>query len=924
MAVIGQDGTFGDFQGFPLFAVHVLRSRGWQSDVSVVEIPFEAFPESFDFTTPGPGQLAVKTSGSQTRGASTPLPRRMAWEGALSLSEVVRGEAWAVTIGPLFVVRVETVKVPVTFPDGTEGTKIVRVRVYLVDERYFWPRGVAPRWSFNRVRADGSVALDSVRPGGSLWNRFEVASDFCAHLFRKPELVVAPEEWKRDTSALELEPFPAAVEALARLTTDSGLLEPCLRLDGSVALHRPGEGRLGYVVAGSGANDGTFPPGVMLWKEGQGQGNTVELGYPEDYVIVVGGVRVVTIALDAWRPVLVVPSKIAASRVLFLTDKNVIKLTGSKRYGMEWLKRFVLQPRTLQSNVDVPQDVLDLLAAQAWRLFMLPGAMAEDDRGVYQPGPNAHMLPLVDDGDRAETTAGRRMPLKVDTFRFTTVHQALQGDAARLKLFEITSAIDEIRGRVVFDPDLPGPIDEAFRRTPIRMSDVFDPTVPRRGLSLDELQAFLSRAREIEKFRKARGGDLIAESLLDLTGEQLAAEEETGADAGRTELWEIALEVLKLEKEFEANAGKLSAGDEDFLRRQLDVPGVREAFLERIKRIMQAAEKARDDQRTASRLGAGPERAPAVGMSVMKNLPRQEDTGASLFSAELGVIRTGDLAVHVTIDPEAFRAGEAFPAVPTNASHAMIVECPVRVAFGATVRPRSDRPPGSAAPTRPQTGTPAPNPNATPVRQEGETLGAFHARRSAFEEIVRRARLPRLDAKALRPGEKVETADEFVARQAANPDCAVEPDVVSEALTDEETYYTAAFKRTARARAEKVKLADVPRDQAVRIKEPHLVELVTLSGSSNVGTLDRDAERLAAERFNVPDLVTTRKHVLARPWPVNCDGLIASVEIKSRVANGAPCGYETTITTGGDAAIPVTVSGTRERPRPSRANGGKR
>jgi len=189
-------------------------------------------------------------------------------------------------------------------------------------------------------------------------------------------------------------------------------------------------------------------------------------------------------------------------------------------------------------------------------------------------------------------------------------------------------------------------------------------------------------------------------------------------------------------------------------------------------------------------------------------------------------------------------------------------------------------------------------------RRPGETLGAFQARR-------RRELEEQVDAVKPQPGE---TPEEFLTR--LGPRCQTEDDVIPVALGDDESYYTAAFRRTGRGTGSRVPLASVPEGQAVVLSQPDFVELVPIEGDGNRVDLDEQAERLALTRFLVADQVQTTRTTLARPWPVQCDGLVSSVEIAMRFKDGAPCGYETIVTSGGQAPA------AKIRPRPRTGNGG--
>lgn len=285
-------GTFATFAGIPCLDVQFARSRGWESDVTVVEVP--AGPAA---TLEKPKTLSARPLPTQTRPPAGPLgpvqvPAFIPHEGSLYLAEVSHGdERWDVTIGPLFVARCEAVKTP-------DGSQVVRYRLSLVDERYFWPRGLMPRWSFNRRRGDGTIAADSLKPDGSPFSRREVADEAVRALFRRPQLAHAPVEWQSDRREHSFEPFAPAVAVLSTMANEDGLEAPCLRMDNTVAFYRAGEGKVGFAPGGQGANAEDFPPHVKVYKGGSGQGHVAENGYPEDYALVVGGVRIASVA---WR-----------------------------------------------------------------------------------------------------------------------------------------------------------------------------------------------------------------------------------------------------------------------------------------------------------------------------------------------------------------------------------------------------------------------------------------------------------------------------------------------------------------------------------------------------------------------------------------------------------------------------------------------
>lgn len=913
------DGTFATWAGIPCFTAKFIRARGWESDTSEVEIPARiGAGKPLGMSTPQAGTIARRPKGDGPAGGgsssarpsfSGPAPSADAipHEGFLILTEVVNGQEWTVTIGPLFVARAEAVRTP-------DGSDTARIRLYLVDERYFWPRGFMRRWSYNRRRGDGTIAQDSVKPGGAPWARAEIAAETTLSLFRSPALVAMPAEWQGDTRAVEFLPCSPAVTALSVLVTEAGLEAPCLRLDNTIALHKAGEGRVGYARGGRGANKEDFPPQVRAYKDGAGQGVVTENGYPEDYVVVAGGVRIASTALDSWVPILILNGR----DVVFLTEERMRFLTDG-RYGLDWLHRFILQPNAYQSVVGLSTELLDVFRTQPYRLFLMPGALVEtkvqkdpaagkaDFGVVYEPGPNAHLLPLL---DRAETAAGRRLPVLIEASRYTTVHQALRGTEAQIRMAGILRAISLLRSQAPKRKDRVGaappgtisgtarPDDQgAFGLNPITVADVFkgnDLRAGGRGVSIEELQRNLDRVREIDSYRDTPAGDVFADELEKLTAQQLQAEEDLGADAGRTEMFEIAQEILAVEKRLKELT---DLGGPDALKKRLDAQGVRDALLNSLSEKLEKIERDRAATKERERIGGDSGDKP-LSMVILKNLRRAEVKGR-VYSAEQGIVEIDELAVHAEIDPTAFKAGDSFPAVPSSPAHARGVPCPVRVTFGAVVRPRTDRPWGTSAPRRPVTGEPAPI-----ERLPGETLGAFQARR-------RRELEAQVDAVTPQPGE---TPAEFLARRGR--DCPPEPDVIPEALSDDESYYVAAFRRTGRGAGARVPLDAVPRDQAVVLSQPEFVELVPIEENGNRGDLDEQAEALALARFLVADQVQTTRTTLARAWPVQCDGLVSSVEIAMRFKEGAPCGFETIVTSGGLAPA------AKIRPRPRTGNGG--
>lgn len=912
------DGTFGTFQGIPVRAVTYRRARGATPGGAEILLFGRDFPSGFECKTPAPGQLAVPApppettspTGSQTKDAPiTPVTpaRQLAYEGFLVMSETVDGKTWAHPPVRLFVERVETVKLA-----DQGGTAIFKVVAW--DERYHWDHGWLKRWSFNRRRTDGTISLDSVNPDGSPVTVRQIADTVVGSLFRKPALKHAPPEWSQKTAAMDFGPNPAPISALMRLVREHDLELPCLRLDGSVALHRAGDGFVGYAEDPGGPNSKPFPPGMLLWKDGTGQGYAIELGYPEDFVLVAGGPRVVTIALDDCEPVVIVEDL-----VYVLNEENVRFLTGGAQ-GLDWLKKFVFSPPEWAGDPGIPEPILEIFRTQAYRLWRIPGvevetkasepapkaapagaeaqgdaaqpdATQERPRGVApdpwdprikvlkpgappsgpgadqeglpagkkqrgivrEPGPNAHLVPLL---PRAESSASKRLPVMVETYTFAVKRRKLAGSGAgarqRAALEELRKLRDQIAARAAqlgnpnpFNPRPGGPQQQFRRGLGVLLNPLTDPGVPagsmltgeaaiqmgKAGVGVGSLEDFVRQVRTLERIAEQAGSGfagLYEKALL----ERYAAEDEAlGADVNKT-LFDLAKRFREHEK---------TANDEGSSFRTT-AEAMRELGLDKLfsEEVLAAMNKLRQQkEQTKQRGGAG--EGENTTHTFFVNVERTVDAGARVYDAERGIVETSGLAGHLK-DVNVHDLGHP---------DAELVPCPVRVTFGAHLRPRVDVPPG----------TPPPRPKTGPA----------------------------------------DTAT----------DCPGGQSFVPAALTDEESYFLAAFSRGPNGEALPMDPKAVPADQVLVVQRPDLCELVPIVGEGNVGELRRQSQEVAAELFKRPTIVRGATGTLARAWPIQPDGLIEEVTIQMRQEDGIPCGYETVIRVGGE---PRTQHGaTRER-----------
>lgn len=859
-------GTVATYQGFPARHVKFRRTRGWTADTSEVLLFAADFPQGFEFVTPAPGDLdrlqlrtqprpdlaAIRARALMPR--ALPAQRRLEFAGALVMAEVDRqGNEYVVVVDPLFCVALETVR------RNADGTVAV-VQARLVDARYFYARGFLRRWSFNRTDAEGQYAKDSVKEGGQPFSLGEVAQEVAGGLFLTPTLARYPEAWDQARAAVEFPRFSAAMPALARLAQDHGTEELCLALDGSVALWKPGEGRVGQAPDGRGTgNTADFPQGLQLYLQGSGQTRGIEATYPPDFVVVVGGLRVATVRMDDLEPVLVIDSE-----PYVLNEELVKKLTGGK-YGLAWLNKFVLAPQAYQNDVTIDPRVIQLLREQAYRLWRMPGIEKEvpfqprpeparprpqgpaprsladaplpsfDDvmaglrrETAGQPtrvkGPNAHLLPLR---DRAETVAGRRLPVRVDVYRFASVHRAMAPErelaaiaGAQQRLRQLKRDIQALASKAA-KPD-PFHNLEAyflFQDRYVSPQTLYDLSGARsHEVSYEQFQGMVNRARLVDRIKDV-SGPLASQYERELN-ELFRIDQEQGGVS--QSLFELAKEVVAFEREVAESRDALETPDEEARDRAAEL---RDKVAARLREI----DRQREEQRNRTQVGARKKLTEQTAVFI-RNLPRRPDPHARVYSAELGIVQTSDLCGHVA--EEGVPVAEATTFVPK----------PPLVWFGAVLRPRAD------GPRRPVTGSGS---------GKSETL-------------------------------------------------------IPEILSDQESYYTAAFKRVAPGRAEPIEVSAIPAGEGVPVDRPDLVELVPLEGDSNRATLDQTAKALADNLMQRPEKVEAAKYSIARPWPVNCDGVVAGVEVQLR-QNGK--GFVTTIVTGSAAPRLDPLGHTRVRVR---------
>lgn len=832
------------------------------ASTAVVTIAARSFPSGFDWKKAAEElkrrPLAEIPAGLEAGLGETIRPAQLAaglnYAGTLVLAESV---GLVNPIPGMVVLKVEAEQL-----DDTGGVALVSLT--LADERLFSSRGFLRRWRWNTILPDGSKSKDTLKEDGEPYALAEAAKEVTSGLWRKPNLNRVPSSWLSDFRAITLQPFAAPGPSLEVLTALGGAADPCLHLDGEFAIYKVGEGFLGYAPEGKGENRIPFPAGVILEEDGAGVGHTEEANFPPEFVVVVGQERVATVALDEWEPVLVIngtPWLLSEELVRYLTGgkleeqtvpgkANVTtrKVTGGK-HGLEWLKSWVMLPNTSLGANGVTEDVLKLLAAQAWIFYRMPG-VEKQEGGFYtgEPGRNAHLLPML---DRAETRAGKRMPPTIYASSWEAKRRELQTTAEFSRLRTANDKLQAIKQQVFNSfasrgVKVQNPLEGSGAKTTggvtgpsalrqldsLTLTDMSGGELLPYGVDANSLNSALRHYRKVNGLRELGFNELAAEY-------EKAFEEKIKAQDGISygELSSVYATAKKL-AEFERQAFETGSAKENF-RRQFG------------KLVDEELKRLGEKQRVSRRKGqadreAGRPKGKLLSYTFLRNNRRGPDGGGRIESRAAGIVRTSK------------RAGHAKAPDRNDPSLTSFVPRAVRVLFGAVVRPRIDAP-------------------VAAQRLEGPTGAVPTGEVSAALSLI----------------------EEFQKTVGAGFG-----DFVPKALSDEATTYTAAFKRLGPNVVAPVDLSTVPSDQAQTVRRPWR-ELIPLEGLGNKAELDAQAAEVAKGIASPQDRTKSASYTLAGAWPVQCDGLISAVEIVMEQQDGAPCGFTTRLSVGGEATIPA-------------------
>lgn len=870
-------GSAALWQGFGLRRVELNLARGYQASLSVVELFIRGWGPGKQVLTPAPDDdpppLAPGDAELVLVAAQGPVEReaptwdQVPWSGWLTLAEIEDGTVWGpLAYGPLFVVQVEEVE---RSDDANPAAAWSVLRLTLADARWRWGDGVLRRWSFNRASAAGELVPDALVPqgrprAGTPWQADEVLAEVAGFLRGAPQVLRSPARLAVGAGPVTLPPLAPALAALGELGRRHHLEEPCLTWDGRVEFYDPGEAapfgdpQAGQLLA-------RLPADLREWVDGRGTAHHVELGWPADYVVVVGGERIATAAVDSWDPVL----QDSTGAYAVLNEETLRGLTrgapppGTYPTWMDWLRVWILGPRSHKGIPGLPVALAELLDQQAWRLFAPPGVVRADGR----PSRLTHLLPLA---PRAEINEdGRRRPVTVLSFSFGPIHVELRGENesarelrdARAALAQVARAANEtlaLRGgaRNLLEGFARG-LPEDLEALGVREQRLPDETVRSLltellaggGLAFEEVAQQLERARRAEQLGRL---DPTLRSSYEESLRNLYRLE--GGD--RDLLFDAAKLIADVERQLREDAGALDVfvGADALLAERVNLQAL---IRGRVRQLEQELQRRRAEREAATRTGASPAKVASTHL-IHENRARDVDAGASVWDAELGVVRTSRLAGHLQD-----------PAVGDQAATRFVPK-PVRVLWGVQVRPRRDLLPGQLA---------------RPVTQSA-------------------------------------------------PD--TEPDVLPTGRTDEDSWFTAVYRRGPSGSPEALPEFRPPSpygppapaanearraqvfSRAAVVEAPELVELIPLPPErGNELALDRGAFERAAGRLGRRPLIREDRATFARPHRVRLDGVVAQVSIRS-AENGA--GFQTEVVTGSSEAA---LDPYRTRVRPA-ARGGDR
>jgi len=918
--------------------VRFKRTAGTTPDVTTVTIFVDNF-DNFQLRRPPPKQLLTEgqaDSGPQQAALSNRKPRdiqfspSMDWAEPLILQEVVDDQQWPedgseLVIPQLFVSSIS--KLDAGEPSGQVIVSLHDIRILWADRGY-----LNEHWAFNGQ--DGTLS-------GSLE---EIAKHIVSRLPGSPELVRSPEDWKTIEPEIKFKKYTLARAALERIQREFGC-RVCLNLDGSIAIwdhgetNAPGQERVAFTPSQQDSAKEInsrlvdLPP---LYSNATGHIAGREQVYVPDVIVVSGKPRIASVAIDCWEPVLRINKQIVPLReglqllfeqaqgraradALEVGDPVPTTTPQSIERRLAWLQRAVLRPEMLSDHQELGDREAEILRRDAYRLWRLPNS------GTV----NAHLLPML---SRAEVdpSSGQRLPVAVETYRHKTLENKLA--APRVGVITLNGSVvpDNIRNvrelEHLFNEStttIEYVIDSASANAALAGS-VFDTEVTIfgeivaafggdpdfEGFNIAEINSGKAQADAFQKEGGA-GLEVLSRRIRDRKDLDNAAQEALGISAlmvardvfSQAIAWKRnELIARNLRQGNQQTAQNLAAQYSSIRDRYFsaleavdpnDTSRLKVEFLEAVQKVgakykqnqdliftlsaqepisllSQIISRERAKRGATATAGGTQERGRkgqtfAVARAAV-NLPRSVDPGARIEDAKVGLVRTQSPVGHVA--PIGFSGAETPPRIMADgASGLQLVPRAVRVTFGVQARPKRE----TVSDGRVVTGSPE-RASWCPLDQP--------------EDIIPE------QARKVRDGKR-------------------------EDLGYTHFVFERQEKGGSSSIAEVKDLSTVDPTEASPLHAPELQELIELDGSSNIEELREDAKARALKQMNETRLTERRQFILARPWRVNTDGVVAGVEIRE---NQGLKGLQTIVVTG-DPANPfgetqsIDERRTRERGR---------
>lgn len=956
-------GTWMSYQGYPVRRCVFRRERGIRGTFSFADIYAQDL-----FLKPYPPKVLGQDIRIQQDFKEMSQSLDLRPEGDLIMAEDVDDEKHPKVLRvPLFVEKIEVI-----LQDDVTGFKAWRV--HLVDERYFWTRGLLTRSRFNRrIPFSSDYDPNTLIDGKRLYLLDDVANQVASNIFRRPRLSHLSNSVKAaplPADGIEYRPYAPACSILGQICVDTASVDPCLRMDRTVAIHAPGDGLVAscqITTQGvpSGENAVQIGEEYNLFKDGQGKKETFEFGYPADYVVIVGGPKVVRVELDNWIPVMVFGTG-GRARVYPLNESLVRTLTRG-RYGIAWLRKWILAPDAYLGAVGLQPIVATAFREQAWRYYQMPGAAVykelpkfdadyfikvadgsyiaieadrkfqdylerilegEDDTEVKVfeavPGPNKHMLPMYD----LPTARYNHQKMVVYTYGFETEHKINQRTVEEINIDRQVQIQNAYRTQIeqqaalkfqtspfgVNDPikqltrklgeDIAGKReeDDVVFSPMFRDIDTMFPPNDKKIITLDYFQNNLNnlRVRAAESLLAIQFEDKAGIVYDHAVKEELRLRDALSGGV-QADLYDIAKESVQIQiyevevakkKPVAAPFTSLSA-QVTLYKKMLQVTEAKwDALREKLKKVREDYIRKQTELKNNAEVGLRPGERKTV-MRYKNNWQdnrtgepqRLWDLEASIVDPNRGIIRLSRLPGHVADPTVSFAIDTEF------------LPGPVRVAFGVRVKPRvtapakiKDKPPEIPSVTGLST-------NEAELRRQIIQIQSRELRKLLDEGATRKQFREHLGKLQAAYGNTSRGLNNDQIAQLRAPLMPADEDNVAEAnkiLTDEPSCWAKAWARTGGSPKE-IELGTFPLDEAIQINKPDL------DGS----TIVSEGFPYVFAHLTRQEIINSTTYTFARPWAVNCDGLVASVEVRSREDGG----FETIVTTGANYRRLLTKDG---------------